>query len=277
MIKLPHLSDEDLHAIIAFLRSDDPLVRPADVASVPSRPSLLVKLLSRVAWKPLPYPDKPIVAPSWNDRVAYGRYLTHNLGCFACHSQDFRKLDALHPEKSAGYLGGGNRLLDINGREIVAPNITFDRETGIGRWTEPQFVRAIRAGFRPDGKPILYPMLPSPELSIDEVRALYAYLKTVPVLHNRRPPAQELVLTADASEGQRIYFKYSCHSCHGLDGVGVADLRPANRKYKHDAELAAWIKHPSKLRPGTKMPDWDGVIPEAELKPLVAYVRSLGR
>ena len=61
MVKLAKMSDEDVLDIIAFLRSDDPLVRPVKAKRPASKPSLLTKALSRVAFKPLPYPT----ARSW--------------------------------------------------------------------------------------------------------------------------------------------------------------------------------------------------------------------
>src|SRR5688572_21617749 len=70
MLKFPHLADEELREIIAFLRSDDPLVRPIRLAAPKSRPSFFTKLLTRVAFRPLPYPDHEIVAPPASDRVA---------------------------------------------------------------------------------------------------------------------------------------------------------------------------------------------------------------
>src|SRR5262245_2350820 len=75
MVKLPNASDEDIRDIIAFLRSDDPLVQARDVENHASRPSFLTKALCRVAFKPFPYPTREIAAPAPEDALAYGRYL----------------------------------------------------------------------------------------------------------------------------------------------------------------------------------------------------------
>ena len=75
MPKLPLMSDEDLKDLIAFLRSDDPMLRPSEATNRESEPTFLTKLLTRVAFKPLPYPRRPIVAPDPADQVAFGRYL----------------------------------------------------------------------------------------------------------------------------------------------------------------------------------------------------------
>src|SRR6185295_10229823 len=92
MVKLPNLADEDLKDVIAFLRSDDPLVRPVKAKRPLSRPSLLTKVLSRFAFVPLPYPAAPIPVPEPADKVAQGRYLVQARAlCFSCHSADFAK------------------------------------------------------------------------------------------------------------------------------------------------------------------------------------------
>ena len=278
MPKVPLLSDEDLESVVALLRSDDPLVAAAaeDPPGV-TRPSFLTKALSHTVFKPLPYPKERIGMPSPSDRVAYGRYVSSSIGCFGCHSADFKTLDELEPEKSKGYFGGGNAMLDQRGETVVTANLTFDEATGIGRWSEEDFDRAVRTGVRPDRRVLLYPMLPMPDLTREETAALYAYLGTVPKLAHAvaRPARQEVA--ADASEGKKLYYRYGCPSCHGDHGIGVGDLRQAAVHYPTDAQLVAWIKNPSSFKPGTKMPTWDGVIAESDYPALIAYVKELGQ
>ena len=158
MVKLPNASDEDLRDIIAFLRSDDPLVKAQDVDNHDSRPSFLTKALCRVAFKPFPYPTQQKPAPPPGDAVAFGRYLVNvRLLCFSCHSADFKTNDELHPERSAGYLGGGNAMPDIGGKLVHTSNLTPDAETGIGRWSVEDFRRALKDGIRPDNRPAALP------------------------------------------------------------------------------------------------------------------------
>jgi mono/diheme cytochrome c family protein len=278
MVKLPFASDEDIASIIAFLRSDDAWVAAADVDTPETQPSFLTKLLTRTVFGPFPYPRDPIPEPDRTNAVAYGKYLSTTITCFACHSADFKTNDDLHPERSKGYMGGGNVMLDAAGRPIETANITMDAETGIGKWTEAQFIRAVKGGFRPDNTPLLYPMDFYAELTDDEVRAIFAYLKTVPPLSHartlRRVTGAERAATA--SGGEAVYRKYRCDSCHGDAGVANCDLRQGPRKYPTDADLAAFIKNPALAVPGSKMPAWEGVIDEAEYPTLVAYVRTLG-
>jgi mono/diheme cytochrome c family protein len=282
MVKLPHVSDDDLAAIIAFLRSDDPLVAPsAAPAPGTTTPSFLAKALSHGVFGPLPYPKERILTPPVSDRVAYGKYLTFTLDCWSCHSADFKSMNVMEPEKTPGYLGGGNALLDAEKKPIRSANLTPDDETGIGRWSEEDFSRAVRTGVRPDGRILHYPMLPKTELEADEVSAIYAYLRTVPKLHNVvERPAAVLATTAAAGShpGKGIYQKYGCGSCHGENGVGlVGDLRGANEHFTTDEALRAWIEDAPRQRPGTKMPPWKGVIRDEDYAPLMSYVRTLAR
>jgi mono/diheme cytochrome c family protein len=276
MVKLPNASDDDVRDIIAFLRSDDPLVQARDADNRDSRPSFLTKVLCRVAFKPFPYPAREIVAPPPGEQVAYGRYLVNGrLLCYSCHSADFATNDDLHPEKSPGYFAGGNAMPDLGGKLVHTANLTPDAETGIGRWSAEEFRRALREGIRPDNRPLRYPMVPYRPLVDEEVDAIFAYLRTVPAIRNRVLPPEAYVVSGD--RGKQVYYAYGCNGCHGDSGKGQYDLRKGPEKHPTDDELIAWIRHPERLRPGIAMPTWDGVIKEDEYAPLVDYVRSLAR
>jgi mono/diheme cytochrome c family protein len=195
--------------------------------------------------------------------------------CFPCHSADFAKIDDFVPERSAGYLGGGNAMPDMNGRIVKTANITPDPETGIGKWSEDEFVRLLRFGVRPDLSVILYPMVPFPELSDGDARAIYAYLRTVPAIKNAVPRIAAIT-PVGADAGRAAYYRYGCNGCHGDTGVGVYDLRKGATNFATDDQLIAYIRHPEIAKPGVKMPTWDGVIAEADYAPLAAYARQLG-
>jgi mono/diheme cytochrome c family protein len=280
MIKLPHMADADLQAIIAFLRSRDPLVAPANVESPGvSRPSFLTKLLCRIAFRKLPYPTHHIEAPPIGDRIAHGRYLITGLDCYGCHSASWETMNIAEPERSAGYLGGGNTLTDLRGRSIRSANLTSDEETGIGTWSEADLSRALRQGFRPDHTPLRSPMAPMPQLTDDEVAAFYAYLRSVPKIRNAVPRSREEDdLPSAASVGERLYYKYACVSCHGENGAhGGADLRQTAKRFPTRAALRAWIRDAPSIKPDTRMPAWKGVIADDEYEPLITHVLELGR
>jgi mono/diheme cytochrome c family protein len=276
MVKLPNASDEDLRDIVAFLRSDDPLVQARDVDDRPSRPSLLTKVLCRIAFKPFPYPAHAIPDPAPDDAVGTGRYLVNaRLLCYGCHSADFKRNDDLHPENSQGYLGGGLAMPDLGGKIVTTANLTPDAATGIGRWTSADFRRALREGIRPDNRPLRYPMVPYRALSDAETDAIFAYLRSVPAIANPVAPPETYAVAGD--RGKQVYYAYGCNGCHGDSGHGQYDLRKGPAKYPTDDELIAWIKHPERVRPGISMPTWDGVIREDEYAPLATYVRSLAK
>ena len=186
MIKVPQMSDDDVHDIIAFLRSDDPLVRPSDSNPPDSEFSFMSKALLKLGmFAPLPYPKETVVAPDPSEQVRYGKYLVDaKFDCYACHSADFKTQNLMVPELSGGYLGGGNPIPDLEGNIILSANLTFDKETGIGNWTEEEFVRSLRSGVRPDNTAFRLPMNPYPAITDDEASAIYTYLQSVPVIHN---------------------------------------------------------------------------------------------
>ena len=74
---------------------------------------------------------------------------------------------------------------------VYSANLTPDKETGIGNWSEEMFVNALRKGLHmgTTGRPILPPM-PWTEfrnLTDDDLKAVFAFLKTIPAIHNPIP------------------------------------------------------------------------------------------
>ncbi|MFZ3235556.1 MAG: cytochrome c [Stellaceae bacterium] len=115
------------------------------------------------------------------DLVVRGAYLANAADCVACHT------DAEH----GGQPFAGGRAIATPFGTFYSPNITPDRETGIGRWSEAQFRRALRDGVRPDGANY-YPVFPYPsftKIADPDVRAIKAYLFSLPAVRQRnRPP-----------------------------------------------------------------------------------------
>lgn len=120
---------------------------------------------------PLAFAETPAPAPL-DSQLKQGEYIYRAASCETCHT------DTKHAGKP---LAGGHALVTPFGT-FYSPNITPDKETGIGRWSEQDFVRAMRFGMSPDGDHY-YPAFPYPsytQLSDDDIRALWAYLKTRP-------------------------------------------------------------------------------------------------
>ncbi len=185
MAKLPLMADDDLAAIIAFLRSDHPMVTADPTPDTPPQPSFLTKLLCRIAFKPLPMPAAPIAMPDTTNTVAWGEYLAHNLDCYTCHSADFKTNNYLDPPKSEGYFAGGNKLYNEEGDIVLSANLTPDKKTGIGNWQKEEFIRAVRFGIGRDGRALAYPMLPYAQMTDAEAGAIYDYLQTIPPVVNK--------------------------------------------------------------------------------------------
>jgi hypothetical protein len=183
----PNLANKDLNDIIAFLRSDDELVTPSKVSPPPTHYSPFGKFGISKYSDPLTYTDKQITRPNLaTDKIAYGKYMVDNLSCFHCHSAGVTKINVLEPEKSKRYMGGGFKMKTPGGEKIRVPNLTFD-ETGIADWTEHDFTRAVKDGFSKDNSVLSLPMPKYAELSDEEAGAIYAYLKTIPKIHNKVP------------------------------------------------------------------------------------------
>jgi mono/diheme cytochrome c family protein len=107
--------------------------------------------------------------------IERGRYLAVAADCAACHTD---------PHAKSAYSGG--RPIETPFGSVLAANITPDRDTGIGGWTDDQFDAAVRQGKLPDGKR-LYPAMPYPyytKMSKQDVLAIRAYLNTLPPVHN---------------------------------------------------------------------------------------------
>jgi mono/diheme cytochrome c family protein len=184
MPQFANMADADIQAIVAWLRSDDVVLRADATPSHPNSYNFLVKLLTNTVMKPLPAPAAPIPMPDTTDQIAYGRYVADGLiACFACHSADFKTMNPLHPEQSGGYYGGGNPMLNMQREVIPSSNLTPDKTTGLAaHYTEASFVKAVRYGQAHDGRPLRYPMIPHSGLTDSEVKAIYAYLQTIPAL-----------------------------------------------------------------------------------------------
>jgi mono/diheme cytochrome c family protein len=110
--------------------------------------------------------------PAASDVVSQGAYLANAADCEDCHTD----------REHGGQPYAGGRALATPFGTFYSPNITPDPETGIGRWTEVQFLRALREGVRPDGSNC-FPVFPYPsftKITDDDARAIKAYLFAQP-------------------------------------------------------------------------------------------------
>ncbi len=109
-----------------------------------------------------------------------GEYLAKAAGCLECHTEETKD-----PKAAVPYAGG--HALKTPFGTFYGPNITPHNETGIGKWTEAEFINALRNGKRPDGANY-FPAFPYPSFTAmtdADMRDLFAYLKSLPP--NPRP------------------------------------------------------------------------------------------
>ncbi len=186
MPKFNTMADEDVKAIIAWLRSDDPDLDPSNREYPANKWNFMLKFLSNIAFSPPPLSAQPISLPDTSNQLALGRYLANDvLGCFHCHSGDFAKLDIVTHENSFRYYGGGNPTLNQEGEVVPTANLTPHPETGIGKWTEQQFIDAVKYCKKPGGGLLAYPMAPYVTLTDQEAAAIFAFIKTIPPIDNK--------------------------------------------------------------------------------------------
>jgi mono/diheme cytochrome c family protein len=125
-------------------------------------------------------------ADKTNVQIARGKYLVSVIPCTDCHTPG---TFLGHPQTNR-YLGGSEVGFEIPGLGIFyGPNLTPDKETGLGNWTNEQIATAIRTGKRPDGR-ILGPPMPVESfkhLSQSDALAIAAYLKTLPPIKHKVP------------------------------------------------------------------------------------------
>lgn len=238
-----NMTREDLGAMWAYLQSIPPVhheVKPHEI----SFPFSLRPLI--MGWKVVNYPGPPEVAEGGDPLVQRGDYLVNALGhCGACHTPAF----PFYIYKDWNWLAGH---ADIPGA-YAASNITPDLETGIGRWSEADMVRAMAHGLRPGGWALRGPMADyvadgSRHLTPEDLRAINAYLRSIEPVRKEAPltetphaypeahdeaPMGGSPIGADLALGRAVALgvvgepEHACHRCHSIDaGDPASDGMP---------------------------------------------------
>ena len=160
------MSDEDLGALIAYLKT----VPPVDHKTNGQQFTSLAKILIGAGVIKLPAATvshtPSVAAPEKAVSAEYGQYLVTISGCYDCHAQN---------------LSGGP--YPQPGISLIVPNITTGGE--VGSWTEDQFIATIRTGINPAGHPLDAELMPWPQIRLssdDELKAIWMYLQTIPEL-----------------------------------------------------------------------------------------------
>lgn len=180
------MADGDLDAVIAYLRS----IPPVRKAQPPSRlpPPVKASLL------PLP-PPGAVAPPDPADRVAVGAYLARLANCTGCHTP---------PGRTDLAWAGGLNLRGPFG-DVHSVNLTPD-PSGIPWYTEEQFLKVMHTG--DVGGRRLNPIMPwgyFRKMTDDDLKAIYAYLKTLPPVKHRIDNTSP---------------RTACRACGGSHGLG---------------------------------------------------------
>lgn len=267
------LSDADVLALVAYMRSL-PTVRN----EVPDgQLTFMAKALFALGIvKAQPAITEPVVAPPRGGTAEYGEYLVYHAStCVGCHTPrnpNNGQFDLTQP------FAGGLFPLSEEGFSTTGSNLTPDPTTGIGSWTEEQFITAMRKGLRPDGSVIL-PFMPWPAYSrwsTDDLRAVWLYLRTLePIVHEI--PASELTGAAangvGAIRGEGIFDVY-CIVCHGEKGIGSPFTTVPLAEVASGFDDATLFDFISEGLSGTSMPNFGKTLTEEQIADLVEFIRT---
>jgi mono/diheme cytochrome c family protein len=158
--------------------------------------------------------------------VERGAYIAKLAGCGVCHTP----LGPKGPDFSKSY-AGGLEMPDVIGT-WRSPNITPDKSSGIGGWTDEQIITSIREGVRPDGGQ-LFPIMPYPaynHMTDADAKALVAFLRSLkPIINDvaptknlkmPQPAAQKPANTPDDADhhGEYVATLMLCSHCHTTPG-----------------------------------------------------------
>jgi hypothetical protein len=165
------ISNDDAHAIAIYILS-----RPAVARKSPPP-------IYRMS-PPAGYgsPVGHVIAPPYDDKVAYGAYLGSMGHCMLCHTP----IGADGQRDYTHRLGAGGAVMRGIFNRVVTANITPDEATGLGRWTDADIDRALTTGERPDGRRLASPMPVAflARLTRDDRAALIAWLRSLPPIAN---------------------------------------------------------------------------------------------
>jgi mono/diheme cytochrome c family protein len=170
------LSDNDVNAIVAYLRT------------LPPVKNAVTRSRYRFAPGASSTPLAPVPDPPKHDPVKYGEYLAGPVAhCADCHTP--RGLDGrANPAK----LFSGGVPFEGPWGTSYASNLTPDKETGIGAWTDAEIIAAIY-GAKRDGRRLLPPMPThyyATGIAGDDLRAIISYLRSLPPVRNKVPAAK---------------------------------------------------------------------------------------
>lgn len=176
------MDDEDAKSIVAYLRT----LKPIDSKPEASQADFPFNFILNT----IPKKATPAKRPAETDVVASGKYLVTMAACVECHTQV--EQGQIIPEK----MFAGGREFSMPSGLLTTPNITPDKETGIGKWTKEAFIARFRSYADSSYKPhkvgpndfqTIMPWTMYGGMSEQDLGAMYTYLMSVPPIKNAIP------------------------------------------------------------------------------------------
>lgn len=164
------LSDEDLGAVIAYIKSAPPVDHELPTSTVSWTGRVVMTLVPTITFIPaelIPHMAPRPVAPPTGVTPEYGEYLTYS--CKVCH----------------GLSMSGGPIPGFPSSWPPALNLTFGAGSSLPSWTEADFINTIRTGTTPDGRNLRLRYMPWTSyrfMSDDELKAVWVYLQALPPL-----------------------------------------------------------------------------------------------
>ncbi len=301
------MGDKDLAAVLGFMRSRHELFE----ADATVAPRTKFSFLGGLAWglvsKVPDHPASGIPVPAKGPTLEYGRYMAHVLDCAGCHTNS---MDAKAADGSKGF-AGGREFIGADGKPIRSANITFDA-TGIQGWSAEDFNRAVRDGLTPEGTIVRYPMPRYRGADAEDLKAIYEYLRSLPMRRNEvegaRPHTAPAASTPSASRSTEavepganvrtsalteltelvlaqaepkkdvdpaaLFARLGCALCHAPGARYHERITKAVGKSEQD--LAKWIRNPEQFVPGTAMPTYASLVDEPTALVLAKWIKAGG-
>lgn len=179
-IAMGDLADDDIQALVSYIRT----LEPANNSVPRSELHLLGKMLLG-GMEPRPSNVHLAKAPAMSPpSLERGRYLAHGpAACFGCHTES----DGFAPKKGVDFAGGAEMESEFEDEKKVynPPNLTPSKTGIAGTWTEQNFLDRFKQGRIHRGSPM--PWGNYQNLTEDDVRSLWIYLRSVPAHENVRP------------------------------------------------------------------------------------------
>jgi cytochrome c2 len=175
------LDKEDIYSVIAYLRT----LEPVSYNVPPSKSDFPMSLIINMIPKDAEFTTRP----DKSDKIGYGKYIATAASCNHCHTQQIKG----KPRKGFEMAGGFEFPLQTGGI-IRSANITPDPETGIGSWSEDDFVNRFKAyadslfvpnNVQPNDYNTLMPWTMFGQMDKEDLKSIYAYLRTLKPVKNK--------------------------------------------------------------------------------------------